>query len=87
VSPKQRGQTEWERDMGQRLQQLRQAKGLSQTQLALAAGVPVGSLRNWERGRRVPLLDAAARIAVALGISLDTLAGIEPEMRGSGKKK
>jgi transcriptional regulator with XRE-family HTH domain len=63
--------------MGERLQQLRHAKGLSQTQLAAAAGVPVGSLRNWEQGHRTPLLDAAARLAKALGISLDVLAGLE----------
>jgi transcriptional regulator with XRE-family HTH domain len=73
--------------MGQRLQQLRQAKGFSQTQLAEAAGVPVGSLRNWERGRRVPLLDAAARIAVALESSLDELAGIKAGGQAEGERR
>jgi transcriptional regulator with XRE-family HTH domain len=62
--------------MGHRLQLLRHQKELSQTQLAKAAGVPVGSLRNWEQGHRTPLLDAAARLAKALGISLDVLAGL-----------
>jgi transcriptional regulator with XRE-family HTH domain len=72
--------------MGERLAALRRAAGLSQTQLAAAAGVPVGSLRQWEHGRRTPLLDAAARLAVAMGCSLDELAGIEPA-RGKGKGK
>lgn len=63
--------------MGQRLQRLRQDKGLSQSQLAKRAGVPVGTLKNWEQDRREPLLDTAAKIAVALGISLDELAGID----------
>jgi transcriptional regulator with XRE-family HTH domain len=61
--------------MGTRLRRLRQEKGMSQPQLAAAAGVPVGTLRNWEQDRRVPLLDTAARVAGALGISLDVLAG------------
>jgi transcriptional regulator with XRE-family HTH domain len=64
--------------MGKRLQSFRLAKGLSQSQLAKAAAVPLGTLRGWEQGRRVPLLDAAARLAVALEISLDELAGIGP---------
>ena len=68
--------------MGQRLQRLRQAAGLSQPQLAEAAAVPVASLRNWEQGRRLPQLDAAARLASALGVSLDELAGNEPAHKG-----
>lgn len=60
--------------MGQRLKRLRDAQGLSQEELAVAANVPVGSLRNYEQDRRMPRLDAAARIAKVLSISLDTLA-------------
>jgi putative transcriptional regulator len=67
--------------MGKRFKQMREAAGLSQTQLAKAADVPVGSLRQWEQGRRTPLLDAAARIAVAMGVTLDELAGIAPAAR------
>jgi transcriptional regulator with XRE-family HTH domain len=59
--------------IGERLQRLRQAAGFSQSQLAKAADVPVGTLRNWEQGRRVPLLDAAGRLAKALGVSVDAL--------------
>jgi transcriptional regulator with XRE-family HTH domain len=62
--------------MGERLQRLRLARGMSQSELSEAAGVPIGTLRNWEYGRRTPLLDAAARIAVALGVTLDELADI-----------
>ena len=70
------------------MQRIRLAKGLSQTQLARAAQVPVGTLRNWERGRRTPLLDTAARVADALGVSLDELAGRTEkptERKGKGK--
>jgi transcriptional regulator with XRE-family HTH domain len=69
--------------MGQRLQRIREARGLSQAQLARKAGVPPASLRNWEQDRRGISLEAAARIAVALGISLDDLAGIR--RKGKGK--
>jgi transcriptional regulator with XRE-family HTH domain len=36
---------------------------------------PPGSLKNWEQGRRLPQLDAAYRLARAVGVSLDELAG------------
>ena len=77
--------------MGVRLQCLRQAAGLSQSGLAKAAGVPIGTLRNWEQGRRVPLLDTAARVAKALGVSLDALtedaAPVGPEAPAATKGK
>jgi transcriptional regulator with XRE-family HTH domain len=44
-------------------------------ELAEASGVPIGTLRGWEYGRRTPLIDAALRVAEALGVSLDELAG------------
>jgi len=61
--------------MGERLQALRQEKGFSQSQLARAAGIPVGSIKNWEQGIRLPRLDLAYKLAQAMGISLDVLAG------------
>ncbi len=72
--------------MGKRFKRLREAAGLSQSQLAKAADVPVGSLRQWEQGRRTPLLDAAARVAEALDVSLDELAGIGAPPRRKPKK-
>ena len=61
--------------MGNRLQRLRKAAGLSQPQLAKLAKVPIGTLRGWEQDRRVPRLDTAIILADALRISLDELAG------------
>lgn len=61
--------------MGQRLQELRDRAGLTQLALAERAGIPVSSLRNWEQGRVLPQLDAAWRLAKALCITLDELAG------------
>ena len=73
--------------MGNRLAKLRRGKGLSQAKLAAKAGIPVGTLRCWEYGRRKPLLDAAALVAQALGISLDELAGISAPQPEPAKKK
>jgi transcriptional regulator with XRE-family HTH domain len=62
--------------------------------LAEAAGLSPWSLRQWEQGRRTPLLDAAARIARALGVSLDKLvegfptqAGAAPEVKPARGKR
>jgi transcriptional regulator with XRE-family HTH domain len=72
--------------MGRRFKTLREAAGLSQPQLAKAAEVPVASLRGWEQGRRTPLFDAAVRVAEALDVSLDELAGIGPPPRKNRHK-
>jgi transcriptional regulator with XRE-family HTH domain len=67
--------------MATRLKRLRERRGLSQAALARAAGVPLGTLRGWEYARRTPLLDAAARLADALGCTLDELAGRKPKRK------
>ena len=64
--------------MGKRMQRLREAAGLSQPKLAEAAGVPVGTLRQWEQDRRLPSLEGFIRLANGLGVSLDELAGRKP---------
>jgi transcriptional regulator with XRE-family HTH domain len=50
---------------------------MSQSQLAKAAGVPFRSLQNYEQGHRPASLQAAAKLAQALGCTIDELAGIE----------
>jgi transcriptional regulator with XRE-family HTH domain len=73
-----RTKTEWEIAMGIRLKKLRQKRGLSQGQLAKMAGIPKGSLLQWEYGKRTPLFDAAVKLADALHVTLDELAGRTP---------
>jgi transcriptional regulator with XRE-family HTH domain len=76
--------------MGQRLQRLRREAGLSQRGLADRAGVPIGTLRNWEQGRREPYFSTAVRVAMALGVTLDELAARADEAeagRTGGKRK
>jgi transcriptional regulator with XRE-family HTH domain len=59
---------------------------MSQAQLADAAQVPVGTLRGWEYGRRTPLLDAAVKLADALGVSMDELVGRTPPEAPAAKR-
>jgi transcriptional regulator with XRE-family HTH domain len=75
----------------QRLQRIRQRSGLSQPRLAEAAGLAVASVRNYEQGRRMPGLEEAAKMARALGCTLDELAGPlggpEPPAEKPGKPR
>jgi transcriptional regulator with XRE-family HTH domain len=59
--------------MGQKLKALREAACMTQKQLATAAGIPLGTLRNWEQDYRSPLLSTAGLVARALRVSLDEL--------------
>jgi transcriptional regulator with XRE-family HTH domain len=76
-----RAKTEWEKTMSAKLKHLREAAGLTQAALAKAAGVPLRTYQTWEQGIRTPLIDAAAKVAEALDVSLDELAGIGPPPR------
>jgi transcriptional regulator with XRE-family HTH domain len=60
--------------LGERLQRLRAGLGLTQQQVADAAGVPLTTLRGWEVDRREPGFRAACRLAGALGVTVETLA-------------
>jgi transcriptional regulator with XRE-family HTH domain len=58
---------------GVQLRSARIAAGLSQEELADKAGISVDSIQNWEQGRTRPRLTALGNLALALGVSLDTL--------------
>lgn len=55
------------------IKQLRKAKGLTQQELAQNAGVSYLSIHRYESGERIPSVDIAARIAQALGCTVDDL--------------
>ncbi|HEX5273018.1 MAG TPA: helix-turn-helix transcriptional regulator [Gemmataceae bacterium] len=63
--------------MSARLKHLREGAGMTQAALAEAAGVPLRTYQAWEQGNRTPLFDAAVKVADALDVSLDELAGRE----------
>jgi transcriptional regulator with XRE-family HTH domain len=50
--------------------------------LARLAGVPLSTLRDWEHGRRYMRLESAMRLADALGLTLDELAGRKLKKEG-----
>jgi transcriptional regulator with XRE-family HTH domain len=55
----------------EKLKELRQERGMTQEGLAKASNIPVGTIRDYEQGKRDPLLSNAQRLAHALDISLD----------------
>jgi transcriptional regulator with XRE-family HTH domain len=71
--------------MSAKLKRMREAAGMTQAALAKAAGVPLRTYQTWEQGVRTPLIDAAAKVAEALDVSLDDLAGIGPPPRRKPK--
>jgi transcriptional regulator with XRE-family HTH domain len=73
--------------MGERLEALRKRSGLTQSDLANASGVPIGTIRNFEQGRRIPLFRVAARLAYIIGCTLDELAGDLGHSRPPKKKR
>src|SRR6187549_3514867 len=59
--------------LGDRLQQLREGAGLSQSELAGRAGVSLRSIQNWEQGHRRPKAEALLALARALGVPVESL--------------
>jgi len=69
------------------LQQIRQSKGLSQTDLAQRTGLQPAAISHFETGRRTPSFDNLIKLAEALGVSMDYLfgGGNEHASTASGK--
>ena len=55
---------------GNRIRELRQARGITPTQIAFHAGRSEQAIFAYEKGTRTPPLDVARRIAAALGAPL-----------------
>ncbi|MGN0975457.1 MAG: helix-turn-helix domain-containing protein [Gemmiger sp.] len=64
-------------DMGQRLQQLRKAKGWSQETLGRKVNKAKSVISSYESNQRVPPLDVLTDFAALYGVSLDYLAGVD----------
>jgi transcriptional regulator with XRE-family HTH domain len=68
--------------IGERLKRLRKSRGLTLRQLAGLAHVPQSTLSSVETGARAGgklTLETGKRLARALGISLDVIAGVYEE--------
>jgi len=61
------------------IRQLREEKGLTQLQLAVAVGVTPSTIYTWESGRSEPKVRQLRKIAELFGVSSDEIALEEGE--------
>jgi transcriptional regulator with XRE-family HTH domain len=66
-----------DRELGQRMQKLRENAGLTQRKLAERLGVTVQTVSNWETGYREPRMNPSQtlKLCQSLNCSLAQLAG------------
>lgn len=62
-------------EFGNRLMNLRKERKLSQSDLATKVGIHANVLGRYERGDAKPFVEIAAKLAMALEVSLDYLTG------------
>ena len=62
--------------LGEIIKRRRHELGLSQSELAAAAGVHLRQIRRYESGEQQQVLPVAVRLAAALGVSVNELAGL-----------
>lgn len=55
------------------LKRLREAKDMTQMELASAVGVVQSAVGNWESGTRKPTADKLPKLAAILGCTIDDL--------------
>ncbi len=70
-------------DIGKRLRELREAKGLSQRDVEARTGLPRDEISNIEIGNVAPTLEMLDRWANALGVDLQQLFAVGQEPRES----
>jgi transcriptional regulator with XRE-family HTH domain len=68
-------------EFGQRLHDARQAKGLSQNQVAEALGITQPSYADWERSAVSLKPEYLPKLATLFGVSVDHLLGIQERPR------
>lgn len=77
----------------ERLKHLREQAGLTQPELALKAGVPIGTLRDYEQGKRRtdPGFRTTVKLARAMGVDClafaDCVDDEEPESAPAGRSR
>jgi transcriptional regulator with XRE-family HTH domain len=59
----------------EQLRQLRERAGLTQAALAVASGLSLGVIRDYEQEKKEPTLRSAVKLAAALGVGVDVFAG------------
>ena len=63
------------------LRELRQSKGLTQTEAGQIIGIGKTTYATWEQCRSMPDVDALYRLAQYYGVSMDKMFGIDEEKK------
>ena len=87
ILPKKKFSTPSEGSFGKRLASLRQAAGLSQRKLAKVSGISQRMIAHYEGRAPLPPGHVLAALAEALGITVDALAGLTPELPSVKRNK
>ena len=67
----------------EKLRELRTKAGLTQERLAASSGLGLGTIRDYEQGKREPLLSTAVKLARALGTSVEAFtASVDDDSSG-----
>ena len=64
-------------NIGHTIKELRQARGLTQMQLAEGINSTQASVQEWETGKKCPMIDAVVALAKFFDVSTDYLLGVE----------
>ena len=67
--------------MNDRLKQLRKQRGITQVKMQMLTGIDQSDYSKIESGRRYYTFEQCRRIALALGTSMDYLAGLTDDSR------
>ena len=67
--------------IGELLKDLRKKRGFSQVKIQMLTGIDQSNYSKLERGYRIPTLDQAVRLAIALNTSVDYILGLTDEER------
>lgn len=73
---------------GSAIRAIREAVGIKHGDLARTAGISAGYLSNIEAGRKQPAVDVLRAIATRLGVPLDAITYVVPDVRepvGAGR--
>lgn len=61
-----------------KIKELREAKGLYQSQVADALGVSQAAVAKWEAGQAMPTADKLPQLALLFSVPIDAIFGREP---------
>ena len=69
-------------EIGLRIREFREARGMTQRQLAREIGVNEEVISNWETGKNRPNVDVLKKLCGSLGVSADELLGTGRDLAG-----